>query len=52
MDELEVYLINEGYIDTQEPFSREEIQIRIQAYISNLEISREEAEIFLGRLFN
>jgi len=50
-DELEVYLINEGYIDTQEPFSREEIQIRIQAYISNLEISREEAEIFLGRLF-
>lgn len=50
MDELEDYLLNEGYLDTQEPLSREEIQTRMQAYISNLEISREEANQFLKRV--
>ena len=49
-DELEEYLINNGYIDTREPLTQEEIEIQLQAYLSNLELTREEAERFLKRV--
>jgi DNA repair exonuclease SbcCD ATPase subunit len=50
MDELEEYLLNNNYIDTQEPLSREEIQTRMQAYISNMDISTEEAQRLLKQV--
>ncbi|MFA5670591.1 MAG: hypothetical protein WC967_15240 [Balneolaceae bacterium] len=49
-EELEEYFINNGYIQQSEPFSQDEIHIRLLAYISNTNISTEEAEQVLGRL--
>ncbi|MCC5905731.1 MAG: hypothetical protein JJU13_05980 [Balneolaceae bacterium] len=50
IDELESYFIEKGFIDERDRLSVDEIKSRTQAYISNLEISVEEAEEFLGRV--
>lgn len=47
MDDLENYLLEQGYLDTREPLDGAEILIRLQALLSNQKISREEAERFL-----
>ncbi|REL37756.1 hypothetical protein DYD21_08215 [Rhodohalobacter sp. SW132] len=49
MDELENYLLEQGYLDTREPLQREMIENALNALISNLSISRKEADIFLRR---
>ncbi|WP_340103699.1 ATP-binding protein [Rhodohalobacter sp. 8-1] len=50
MDELENYLLEEGYLDTREPLEQNSLTVALQAFISNLELSPEEAERFLERL--
>jgi len=50
IDELESYFIEKGFIDERDRLSVDEIKSRTQAYISNLEISVEVAEEFLGRV--
>jgi len=49
MDELENYLLEQGYLDTREQLQREMIENALNALISNLSISRKEADIFLRR---
>lgn len=51
IDKLENFFIEKGIIDEREQLNEDEIQSRTQAYVSNLEISAEEAEEFLGRIF-
>jgi uncharacterized protein YhaN len=50
IDELESCLVERGFIDEREKLNDEDIQSRIQAYISNLEIDLNEAEEFLRRV--
>jgi len=50
VDELENYLIDVDYIDNKELLDKEEIQTRMQAFISNLNLTQEEASDFLKRI--
>lgn len=49
-EELEEYLISNGYIQQNEPFSPKEIQTKMMAFISTKEITTEEAQTILDRL--
>lgn len=49
-EELEDYFISMGYIQETEPFSADEIKAKLLAYISNTNISTEEAVQLLERL--
>jgi uncharacterized protein YhaN len=49
-DELESYLLTERFIDDQEVMDQEDILIRMQAVISNVEMEIEEVDHFLGRI--
>ena len=50
IDDLEKFLLEEGYIDDRKSLSEDEINIRLQAYLSSGGVTPEEAERFLGRL--
>ena len=50
VNQLEQYLIAEGYIDDQETLETEEILINLQAFISNSEMEEKDAERFLNRV--
>ena len=49
-EELEEYLISNGYIQQNEPFSPKEIQTKMMAFISTKEITTEEAQTILDRI--
>jgi DNA repair exonuclease SbcCD ATPase subunit len=49
LEELEEYLISEGYIQNAEPLSSKEIRIKLLAHISKLEIDRDDAEKVIER---
>lgn len=48
--ELEEYLISNGYIQQNEPYSEGEIQAKMVAFISKIDISTKKAQIVLNRL--
>ncbi|HLR76778.1 MAG TPA: hypothetical protein VK106_03905, partial [Balneolaceae bacterium] len=50
IDQLESYLLACGFIDESKKLSLQEIKSEIQAFISNLEITAEEADVFLNRI--
>lgn len=50
MDDLEAFLLEKGYIDSREPLHKDMIENALNAFISNLLISKKEAEKFLGLL--
>jgi hypothetical protein len=47
IDELEQFFISTGYIDQQEPLSEEEILLKLNAYLSTLDLDLSEAREFL-----
>ncbi len=47
IDRMEEFFLEQGYLDTREPLNENEIFVRLQAMISNLELTREEADRFL-----
>lgn len=47
VDRMEEFFLEKGYLDTREPLSEDEIFIRLQAMISNQNISAGEAEKFI-----
>jgi len=49
-EELEEYLTAKGYIDNEEPLSKETILVRLHAYLSNLELNPSDAESFINRI--
>jgi len=49
-DELEEYLYSRGYLKEEKVLTRNDILVRIQAMISNMSISRQEAERMINRL--
>jgi len=49
-DELEAYLLSEGFIDDKEIMSSDDILIRMQALISTMEIDNKTVEEFLERV--
>ncbi len=51
-DELENYLMTEGYIDDQQILEIEDIVNKMHALISNLEIEIQEVEDFINRILN
>jgi hypothetical protein len=48
--ELEEYLISNGYIQQNEPFSAKEIQTKMMAFVSTKDITAEEVQTILDRL--
>ena len=52
IEELKNYLIEEGYIDNREAYSDEDIKLRMLAYQSQLGIQPDEAERFMGLIYN
>ncbi|NBC64050.1 MAG: hypothetical protein GVY07_00125, partial [Bacteroidetes bacterium] len=48
--ELEDYFIANGYIQQNEPFSRDEVKTKMRAFISTKDITKEQAQIFLDRI--
>ena len=50
IDDLEKFLLEEGYIDDRESLSEGDINIRLQAYLSGDGVTPEKAERFLARL--
>ncbi|MFO8001923.1 MAG: hypothetical protein R6U46_11815 [Marinilabilia sp.] len=48
--ELEQYLYDQNILDSREPLSSEEINIRLQAFISNTPLDAAEADRFLKRI--
>ncbi len=50
VNQLEQYLITEGYIDDQETLETDEIIINLHAFISNSEMEEKEAEKLLNRV--
>ena len=50
IEELEAYLIEGGYLDNLEPMDADALIIDLQAYISKLSLSKEEAQDFLNKL--
>jgi len=51
-EELEAYLLENGYIDNREPMNEGAITTALQAFISNLSLSKKEAQDFLNRLLS
>lgn len=49
-EELETYLLQEGYLVADEPYTEEEIRIRLMAAVSRLGLEMEEVEKLLKRL--
>ena len=47
IEELEAYLLEYGYLDDRDPLDKDTMTVALQAFISNLDLSREEAERFL-----
>lgn len=52
ISELENYLIEEGYIDERDVLSEEEILVRLQAGISNMNIEKGEVEKLIERVLS
>ncbi|MEF8844671.1 MAG: hypothetical protein V5A59_04290 [Bacteroidales bacterium] len=50
MEELEQYLLEQGYMDDQTPMKEEDIWINLKALISNLSIENGEAEKLIERV--
>jgi hypothetical protein len=50
IDELEQFFISGGYIDGQEPLSKEEILLKLNAYLSTLDLDPSEAREFLKEI--
>ncbi|MBS3771024.1 MAG: hypothetical protein KGY69_12310, partial [Bacteroidales bacterium] len=50
MDELEQFLLEQGYMDDQTPMKEEDIWINLKALISNLSIENGEAEKLIERV--
>ena len=50
IDELEQFFIAGGYIDGQEPLSKEEILLKLNAYLSTLNLDLPEAREFLKEI--
>ena len=50
IDELEQFFISGGYIDGQEPLSKEEILLKLNAYLSTLDLEPLEARKFLKEI--
>ncbi|MFH5833853.1 hypothetical protein [Halalkalibaculum sp. DA384] len=50
IEELENYLIEKGFIDDRDPLDLDEIRARLQAYVSNLDMTSFDADEFLNRL--
>lgn len=50
IDELEQYLLTEGYLDDQEILAPEAILVRMHAFISNTDMKIEEAVAFIERV--
>jgi hypothetical protein len=48
-EELEAYLIEGGYLDNSEPMDDDAITTALQAFISNLSLSKKEAQDFLNQ---
>ena len=51
-DELEEYLYSQGYLKEEKALTRNDILVRIQAMVSNMDISRNEAERMINRLLD
>ena len=49
-DELEEYLYNEGYLKDEKPLAKEDILVRIQARLSNTNLTRDEAQGLIDKL--
>ncbi len=49
--ELETYLIDQGYLADQEPQAPETIQAKINAFVSKSKLSQQEAQNFIDSLF-
>jgi energy-coupling factor transporter ATP-binding protein EcfA2 len=50
IDELEQFFISGGYIDQQQPLSEEEILLKLNAYLSTLDLDLDEAQNFLHEI--
>jgi len=52
IEELESYLFEKGFIDDRDPLDLDEIKTRVQAHLSNLNMSPSEADNILNRLLS
>ena len=52
IDDLEAYLLEHGYLDRREPMDQTSLILSVQAFISNLSLSKKEAQDFLNRLLS
>ncbi len=50
IEELEEYLQAKGYLSNEKPLDKESILVNIQAYISNLNVNKEETERMIERV--
>jgi hypothetical protein len=50
LEELEIFLVEQGYVDESDPLSLEEIRTQLQAHLDQLSISADEAERLLDRV--
>ncbi len=48
--ELERFLIDEGYIDEQQPLSRDDILVQLRAFMSHVNLTADEAESLIQRV--
>jgi uncharacterized protein YhaN len=52
IDQLEQFLIEEGYIDNQDIISHEDILLRMSAFLTNTTLNPHEVEQFINRVLN
>ena len=52
IDDLEAYLLENGYIDNRELMDQTSLILSVQAFISKLSLSKKEAQDFLNRLLS
>lgn len=50
LEDLKQYLLDEGYMDEQQPMAMEDILLRINAYISGKDMKPQDVEPFLKRI--
>lgn len=50
--ELESYLFDHRYIDDEEPLTAEEIKLKLHATLSQMDLSAEDADLFLKRVMS
>lgn len=50
-DDLEQYLLNEEYLDDQDPLEKEEILVQLNAIISTMDMDISDAERFINSIF-